>query len=189
VSSSARLRAWCSTNYSHTEAARSLGLVESALRRWVNQLQQERGGVTPTSKALPPEQQKIQELEARINRLEREKSIIKKATPLMPNGVILRSRVSELFTQSRSAAGSRSIVLMMKEDGMQIGRFKVRKLMREMNLISKQPGSHAYKKAPWSDLVSRTYLIASSAWHPPTRSGAVTSRMFGPKVDGSIWQR
>ncbi len=36
--------------YSHPEAARSLGLVESALRRWVNQLQQERGGVTPTSK-------------------------------------------------------------------------------------------------------------------------------------------
>lgn len=55
--------------------------------------------------------------------------------------------MNELFTQSRSAAGSRSIMLMMKEDGMQIGRFKVRKLMREMNLISKQPGSHAYKKA------------------------------------------
>lgn len=36
---------------------------------------------------------------------------------------------------------------MMKEDSMQIGRFKVRKLRREMNLISKQPGSHAYKKA------------------------------------------
>ena len=36
---------------------------------------------------------------------------------------------------------------MMKEDGMQIGRFKVRKLMREINLISKQSGSHAYKKA------------------------------------------
>jgi putative transposase len=61
--------------------------------------------------------------------------------------VFLHSRVNELFTQSRSAAGSRSIMLMMKEDGMQIGRFKVRKLMREMNFISKQPGSHAYKKA------------------------------------------
>jgi putative transposase len=61
--------------------------------------------------------------------------------------VVLRSRVSELFTQSRSAAGSRSIMLMMKEDGLQIGRFKVRRLMREMNLISKQPGFHAYKKA------------------------------------------
>lgn len=69
--------------YSHTDAAQSLGLVESALRRWANQLQQERGGVTLTSKALTPEQQKIQELEARINRLEREKSILKKATALL----------------------------------------------------------------------------------------------------------
>ncbi|EGH26995.1 hypothetical protein PSYMO_38128, partial [Pseudomonas amygdali pv. mori str. 301020] len=34
------------------------------------------------SKALTPEQQKIQELEARIARLEREKSILKKATAL-----------------------------------------------------------------------------------------------------------
>ena len=70
-------------NYSFIEASRSLGIDESALRRWVGQLQQERGGVTPTSKALTPEQQKIQELEARINRLEREKSILKKATALL----------------------------------------------------------------------------------------------------------
>ena len=69
--------------YSHIEACRSLGVVESALRRWVNQLQQERTGVTPQSKALTPEQQKIQELEARIARLEREKSILKKATALL----------------------------------------------------------------------------------------------------------
>ncbi|SEH85342.1 transposase [Pseudomonas asplenii] len=69
--------------YSHIEASRSLGVVESALRRWVNQLQQERNGVTPQSKALTPEQQKTQELEARIARLEREKSILKKATALL----------------------------------------------------------------------------------------------------------
>lgn len=50
--------------YSCIEAARSLELVESALCRWVNQLQAERAGVTPASKALTPEQQKIQELEA-----------------------------------------------------------------------------------------------------------------------------
>ncbi|UVL28333.1 IS3 family transposase [Pseudomonas donghuensis] len=178
--------------YSHIDAARSLGLVESALRRWVNQLQQERGGVTPTSKALTPEQQKIQELEARINRLEREKSNLKKGHRALDGRgarafalidqlrseepvdllcsvfevtrscyyahcrkrrspdverLVLRSRVNELFTQSRSAAGSRSIMLMMRADGIEIGRFKVRKLMNEMKLISKQPGSHAYKKA------------------------------------------
>ena len=63
-------------SYSHIGAACSLGLVESAPCRWGNQLQKERGGVTPTSKALTPEQQKIQELEASINRLEREKSIL-----------------------------------------------------------------------------------------------------------------
>lgn len=38
--------------YSHIEASRSLG-GESALHRWVNQLQQEHDGVTPQSKALP----------------------------------------------------------------------------------------------------------------------------------------
>ena len=64
-----------------------------------------------------------------------------------------RTCVNELFTQSRSAAGSRSIMLIMKEDGMQIGQFKVRKLMREMNPFSKQLGSPACKKAPWSDLI------------------------------------
>ncbi len=58
-------------NYSDIEASRSLGIGESALRRWVDQVQKERQGVTPQSKALTPEQQKIQELEARIARLER----------------------------------------------------------------------------------------------------------------------
>jgi len=70
-------------NYSVPEAARSLGVGETALRRWVQQLSDERGGITPTSKALTPEQQKIQALEARVNRLEREKSILKKATALL----------------------------------------------------------------------------------------------------------
>lgn len=69
--------------YSPIEAARSLGLVESVLRRWVSQLQEERNAITPASKALTPEQQKNQELEARINRLEREKSILKNATALL----------------------------------------------------------------------------------------------------------
>ncbi|ALU46013.1 transposase [Pseudoalteromonas rubra] len=69
--------------YSVSEACRSLDIDETALRRWIQQLKQERGGETPQSKALTPEQQKIQELEARIDRLEREKSILKKATALL----------------------------------------------------------------------------------------------------------
>ncbi|MBG6533579.1 transposase, partial [Pseudomonas aeruginosa] len=43
--------------YSHIDACRSLG-GDSALRRWVKQLEAERQGGTPKSKALTPEQQK-----------------------------------------------------------------------------------------------------------------------------------
>ena len=67
--------------YSVPEASRSLDVGETILRRWVQQLQSERTGTTPIGKALTPEQQKIQELEARINRLEREKDILKKPPP------------------------------------------------------------------------------------------------------------
>ncbi|TEK96696.1 IS3 family transposase, partial [Pseudomonas aeruginosa] len=176
--------------YSHIDACRSLG--GSALRRWVKQLEAERQGVTPKSKALTPEQQKIQELEARINRLEREKAIFKKGYRSLDVGrtrsyalidqlseqesvevvcsafdvarscyyvhrlrrrrvdarrVALRSQVNQLFSQSRGSAGSRSILGMLREEGVTIGRFRVRRLMRELGLVSKQPGSHAYKQA------------------------------------------
>jgi transposase len=78
--------------YSVPEASRSLEIGETVLRRWVQQLQSERNGTTPTSKELTPEQQKIQELEARINRFEREKAILKKATALLMADELERSR-------------------------------------------------------------------------------------------------
>lgn len=78
--------------YSIPEAANSMGVGETALRRWVDQLKVERGGMTPMAKALMPEQKKIQELEVRINRLEREKSILKKATALLMSDELERSR-------------------------------------------------------------------------------------------------
>lgn len=56
--------------YPVIEASKSLGVGETALRRRVEQLRVERDGGTPKGKALTPEQQKVQELEARINRLE-----------------------------------------------------------------------------------------------------------------------
>ena len=59
----------------------------------------------------------------------------------------LRSRVHELFVESRSSAGSRSIMGMIREEGTAIGRFKVSRLMEELGLVCKQPGSHAYKQA------------------------------------------
>lgn len=62
--------------YSVSEACKSLDVGESVLRRWVDQLRDERGGKTPTSKAMTEEQKRIQELET-------EKQILKKATAIL----------------------------------------------------------------------------------------------------------
>src|SRR3569832_299305 len=78
--------------YSHLAASRSLGVVESVQRRWVRQQSQERHGVTPQSKALTPEQQKLQDLEAKISRREREKAFLNKATALVMADEIERMR-------------------------------------------------------------------------------------------------
>ena len=59
----------------------------------------------------------------------------------------LRAKVNALFTRSRSSAGSRSIKIMLNDEGVEIGRFKVRRLMQELQLVCKQPGPHAYKNA------------------------------------------
>ena len=97
----------------------------------------------------------------------------------------LRSKVNQLFNQSRGSAGSRSILGMLREDGISIGRFRVRRLMRELGLVSKQPGSHAYKQATVErpDIPNRlnreftterpnqvwcgdiTYIWAQGRWH------------------------
>jgi putative transposase len=59
----------------------------------------------------------------------------------------LRAAVSRLFTQSRSSAGSRMVTTMLNDEGVTIGRFKVRRLMQELGLVCKQPGPHAYRQA------------------------------------------
>jgi putative transposase len=61
---------------------------------------------------------------------------------------MLKAMVNQAFKQSRSSAGSRSIKTQLNGDGIEIGRYKVRMLMKESGLISKQPGPHAYKHAP-----------------------------------------
>ncbi|WP_155732517.1 IS3 family transposase [Pseudoalteromonas luteoviolacea] len=178
--------------YSFPDACRSLDVGETTLRRWVQQLEVERSGETPKSKALTPEQQKIQELEARINRLEREKSIPKKGYSSLnvrrnkqyslidqlseqdpvelvcnvfdvarssfydykrrrnvidTNEVFLRAKLKECFKLSRGSAGSRTLSAMLAEYDIDVGLFKIRRIMRDMQLVSKQPGPHAYKRA------------------------------------------
>ncbi len=59
----------------------------------------------------------------------------------------LRCELRRLFKESRNSAGSRALMSMMRALGYQIGRFKVRTLMKDAGLASKPPGVHRYKVA------------------------------------------
>lgn len=98
---------------------------------------------------------------------------------------ILRARVKRLFDKSRQSAGTRTIVSMLRDEGIVMGRFKAGRLMSEQGLMSKQPGKHAYKHAQVErpdipNLLDRqfdvdkpdqvwcgdiTYIWTGSAWH------------------------
>lgn len=79
--------------YSIADASKAMDVNASVMRRWVDQLRLERGGQTPTKgKAISPEQQRIQELEARLRKVEREKEILKKATALLMSDSLGQSR-------------------------------------------------------------------------------------------------
>jgi len=78
--------------YRYPAACKAIDVGESALRRWVKQLTEERAGITPKSKALTADQQRIQALEAQVKRLELEKTILKKATALLMSDDLKRIR-------------------------------------------------------------------------------------------------
>lgn len=59
----------------------------------------------------------------------------------------LRAKVERVFTLSRHSAGSRTVCSVLLDKGIKVGRYKVRSLMHEACLVSKQPGKHAYRQA------------------------------------------
>ena len=55
----------------------------STIGKWIKQLKGERQGKSPKATPMTPEQLKIRELEKKIERIELEKEILKKATALL----------------------------------------------------------------------------------------------------------
>lgn len=72
-----------SQGYGIVEAARAMGVSKSAMSSWVKQLKQERLGIVPKGAPITPEQIEIRELKKKIQRIEMENEIIKKATALL----------------------------------------------------------------------------------------------------------
>ena len=66
------------------EVCASLDIGPTALRRWVDQVRKEREGQpVKGTKAITEDQRQIQELKAKIKRMEMETEILKKATALL----------------------------------------------------------------------------------------------------------
>ena len=56
-----------------------------------------------------------------------------------PYEAVLKTRVQVIFKQHRGKYGSRRITKQLKDENQQIGRYKVRRLMRELGLKAKAP--------------------------------------------------
>jgi len=59
----------------------------------------------------------------------------------------LKAHVIRTFNESRDSAGSRMIQSSLANEGIRVGRYRVRSLMKEESLVCCQPGPHKYKIA------------------------------------------
>jgi len=69
--------------YTVTAAATAMNVGKSTMDKWVRQLKEERAGKSPTASPMTPEQIEIRELKKRLQRVEMERDILKKATALL----------------------------------------------------------------------------------------------------------
>jgi putative transposase len=88
-----------------------------------------------------------------------------------PDRVQLRAHVREVFQVSRGSAGSRTIKAILSEQGITVGRYKIRRLMQEATLVCRQPGSHTYKKA------------VAERWDMPNH----VNRVFSVSGPNQVW--
>ncbi|WP_252500214.1 helix-turn-helix domain-containing protein, partial [Escherichia coli] len=67
-------------NYTVSDAAKAMDVGLSTITKWVKQLRDERQGKTPKASPITPEQIEIRELKKKLQRIEMENDILKKAT-------------------------------------------------------------------------------------------------------------
>ncbi|AHA63734.1 Transposase [Shigella dysenteriae 1617] len=79
-------------NYTVADAAKAMDVGLSTMTRWVKQLRDERQGKTPKASPITPEQIEIRELRKKLQRIEMENEILKKATALLMSDSLNSSR-------------------------------------------------------------------------------------------------
>lgn len=86
--------------------------------------------------------------------------------PVNVQRIELRSRVRAFHALSRGAVGSRAISQMLRQSGVDAGRWMARRLMQECGLTSRQPVKHRYRvnednSPPRPNLLNRQFTPAA----------------------------
>ncbi len=89
-----------------------------------------------------------------------------------PDEAALRHRIKVIFDQSKASYGSRRIVKQLEAEDHSIGRFKVRRIMRQMGLKAKTP-----KRFKCTTDSRHAYLVAAN----------ILNRNFDVDLPNTVW--
>jgi transposase InsO family protein len=91
---------------------------------------------------------------------------------LDPDEERLKSQMRQIFKSSRASYGSRRMMKQLIKDGFTIGRFKTRRLMRELGLKAKSP---------------RRYKVTTDSCHSFRIAPNVLDREFDVPAANTVW--
>ena len=81
----------------------------------------------------------------------------------------LKQKVQQIYSDSRNAAGSRTVSGVLKQQGELIGRYKARSLMKSLGLVSKQEKKHRYKVAEEESVIAPNHLAREFTVNTPNQ--------------------
>lgn len=94
------------------------------------------------------------------------------ATVVRAEAFALCSRMKALFAQSRDSLGSRGMVRQLRKEGHNIGRYRVRQLMKQLGLTVK---------------IKRKYRVTTQSQHDLPVAGNVLNREFNQASPNQAW--
>jgi transposase InsO family protein len=84
----------------------------------------------------------------------------------------LMNRIKEIFAEYRDSCGSRRMVKHLRDEGYEIGRYKVRRIMRQLGLIAKTP---------------KRFKLTTDSKHSLPVAANVLDRKFDVESPNRVW--
>lgn len=85
---------------------------------------------------------------------------------------VLAKKLRQLFNESRGVYGSRRLTNALKTQGVQVGRYKVRRLMQDLNLVARYP---------------KRFKVTTDSRHSESISPNKLDRQFSVSQPNQVW--